>query len=284
MRVAKMEGRARVCLFDRVMVERVRDRLAVQGGLREAIAAGGLRLAYQPKFSLRGGELTGLEALARWTHPQLGSVSPARFIAIAEESDLILDLGAWALDEACAQLARWRAAGHRPVPVAVNLSARQLDASLPGQVADRIAAHGLDPALLELEVTESMLITQPEATRQILQQLNARGSHIVLDDFGVGYSSLGYLKHLPLDGIKIDRSFVSGVADDPCDVAIVGAMINLAHGLGIRVVAEGIEHPAQLEALRNVGCDEGQGYLLGMPAEAAEVEARVLARPAEAMA
>ena len=283
MRVAKTEGRARVCLFDRVMVERVRDRLAVQGGLREAIATGSLRLDYQPKFGLKSGEVTGLEALARWTHPQLGSVSPTRFIAIAEESDLILDLGAWVLDEACGQLARWRAARHRPVSVAVNLSARQLDARLPGQVAARIAAHDLDPALLELEVTESMLITQPEETRQILQQVNARGSRIVLDDFGVGYSSLGYLKHLPLDGIKIDRSFVGGVADDPCDAAIVGAMINLAHGLGIRVIAEGIERPAQLEFLREVGCDEGQGFLLGRPVAAAEIEARVLARPAEAI-
>jgi diguanylate cyclase (GGDEF)-like protein/PAS domain S-box-containing protein len=281
MRVAKIEGRARVCLFDRVMVERVRDRLAVQGGLREAIAGGGLRLAYQPKFSLATGEVTGLEALLRWTHPQLGVVPPARFVAIAEESDLILDLGGWVLDEACAQLARWRAARQRPVRVAVNLSARQLDASLPGQVAARIATHGLDPALLELEVTESMLITHPEATRQVLQQVNARGSRIVLDDFGVGYSSLGYLKHLPLDAIKIDRSFVSGVAEDPCDAAIVGAMVNLAHGLGIRVIAEGIEVPAQLEALRASGCDEGQGFLLGRPLEAAEIERRLLARPAE---
>jgi diguanylate cyclase (GGDEF)-like protein/PAS domain S-box-containing protein len=283
MRVAKVEGRARVCFFDRVMVERVRDRLAVQGGLREAIATRGLRLAYQPKFALAGRGLTGFEALARWTHPQLGAVPPARFIAIAEESDLILELGAWALDEACAQLARWRAAGYDPVRVAVNLSARQLDASLPAQVAGRIGAHGLDPELLELEVTESMLITQPESTRQVLQQVTARGSRVVLDDFGVGYSSLGYLKHLPLHAIKVDRSFVSGVAEDACDAAIVGAMVNLAHGLGLRVIAEGIETPAQLEALAAAGCDEGQGYLLGRPAEVAEIEARVLSRRAEAI-
>jgi diguanylate cyclase (GGDEF)-like protein/PAS domain S-box-containing protein len=277
LRAAKAEGRGRCCLFDRVMVEQVRDRLMVQDGLRAAIAGGKLRLHYQPKFSLGDGKVTGFEALARWSHPELGPVSPARFVAIAEESDLIFDLGAWAMNEACAQLARWRAEGRVPLPVAINLSARQLRPALPGEVAERTAIHGLDPALLELEVTESMLITRPEATRQLLQQVAARGSGIVLDDFGVGYSSLGYLKHLPLNGIKVDRTFVEGVAADPCDVAIVRAMVDLAHGLGIRVIAEGIEHEAQLEAVRAMGCDEGQGYLLARPEPAEEASRRLRA-------
>ncbi len=277
MRVAKDEGRGRACLFDRVMVERVRDRMLVENGLRESIARGELRLAYQPKFDLRSGRITGLEALARWTHPELGSIPPSRFIAIAEESDLILELGSWALKEACGTIGRWAPRARHPVPVAVNLSARQLNPSLPDAVADCVRAGRFDPALLELEVTESMLITEPEITRRVLQQVSANGSHIVLDDFGVGYSSLGYIKHLPLDGIKIDRTFVSGVAADAHDAAIVSAIVGLAHGLGIRVTAEGIENAEQLETLRKVGCDEGQGYLLGRPTDARDIETRLLA-------
>lgn len=283
MRVAKDEGRGRACLFDRVMVERVRDRMLVESGLRESIARGELRLAYQPKFDLRTGKIAGLEALARWTHPELGNIPPSRFIAIAEESDLILELGSWALKEACESLARWAPRTDHPIPVAVNLSARQLNPSLPDAVAACVRAGRFDPALLELEVTESMLITEPEATRRVLQQVSANGSHIVLDDFGVGYSSLGYLKHLPLDGIKIDRTFVSGVAGDAHDAAIVSAIVGLAHGLGIRVIAEGIEHAEQLEAVKALGCDEGQGYLLGRPSDAKDIEARVLGARPEAM-
>lgn len=277
MRVAKQEGRGRACFFDRVMVERVRDRMLVESGLRDSIARGELRLAYQPKFDLRTGSVTGFEALARWTHPELGNIPPSRFIAIAEESDLILELGSWALTEACGTLARWVPRARHPVPVAVNLSARQLNPRLPDIIAERVRAGGFDPALLELEVTESMLIREPESTRRVLQQVSANGSQIVLDDFGVGYSSLGYIKHLPLDGIKIDRTFVSGVALDPHDAAIVRAIVGLAHGMDIRVIAEGIEHAEQLEALKTAGCDEGQGYLLGRPADAADVEERLIA-------
>jgi diguanylate cyclase (GGDEF)-like protein/PAS domain S-box-containing protein len=283
MRVAKDEGRGRACLFDRVMVERVRDRMLVESGLRESIARGELRLAYQPKFDLRTGSVTGLEALARWTHPELGSIPPSRFIAIAEESDLILELGAWALNEACDSLARWAPNARHRLPVAVNLSARQLNASLPDIVAECVRAGRFDPGLLELEVTESMLITEPEATRRVLQQVSANGSHIVLDDFGVGYSSLGYIKHLPLDGIKIDRTFVSGVATDAHDAAIVTAIVGLAHGLGIRVIAEGIEHAEQLETVKALGCDEGQGFLLGRPGDARDIESRLLGERSAAM-
>jgi len=265
MHAAMHEGRGTHCLYDSVMGERARDRLLIETGLREGIARGELRLAYQPKFEIASGEITGLEALVRWSHPELGEIPPSRFISVAEESDLILVLGGWVLEEACAQIARWREEGANLVPVAVNLSARQLNNRLPGIVADCVNAHGVDPSLLQLEVTESMLITQPEATRRVLNQLSSRGFRIVLDDFGVGYSSLAYLKHLPLDGIKIDRSFVSEIALDRNDAAIVSAVVELAHGLGFSVVAEGIESEAQLEALRAVGCDEGQGFLLGRP-------------------
>ena len=277
MHAAMSDGRGCHCLYDSVMGERARDRLLIETGLREGIARGELRLAYQPKFALQSGEITGLEALVRWSHPDLGEIPPSRFIAVAEESDLILALGAWVLDEACAQVARWRESGAKLVPVAVNLSARQLNPRLPGIVADCVQKHGIEASLLQLEVTESMLITQPEVTRRVLSQLSARGFRIVLDDFGVGYSSLAYLKHLPLDGIKIDRSFVSELAFDRNDAAIVSAVVGLAHGLGFTVVAEGIESEAQLEALRAAGCNEGQGFLLGRPEGAETIGESLLA-------
>lgn len=277
MHEAKDDGRGRHRAFDRAMDRRAHDRLLVESGLRPAMARGELRLAYQPKFDLATRAVTGLEALVRWNHPQLGELAPARFIPIAEESDLMLELGGWILHQACAQVARWEAAGRQPVPVAVNLSVRQLHSGLPALVAECVRDAGIDISLVELEVTESMLITNPDSTRRVLQQLSAQGARIVLDDFGVGYSSLGYVKLLPLDGIKIDRSFVSDVATDRHDAAIVDAIVGLARGLGLRVIAEGVEEPAQLEALRAAGCDEGQGFLLYRPVDAAEIGEHILA-------
>ena len=280
MRAAKEQGRGRYRIFDRSMTDRARDRLLVEGALREALVAGGLRLVYQPKIDLGTGEVAGLEALCRWRHPERGEVPSTQFIPIAEESDLILELGAWVLEAACAQLEQWKREGRRLVPVAVNLSARQLDARLPLVVSECLRRHEIDPQLLELEVTESMLIAHPEATRRVLQQLNARGSTIMLDDFGTGYSSLGYVKHLPLDGIKIDRAFVSGVATDQHDAAIVRAIVGLAHGLGFRVIAEGIENEQQGAVLRAVGCDEGQGFHFSHPLPPEEIADRFLRLPA----
>ncbi|MEO8102804.1 MAG: EAL domain-containing protein [Betaproteobacteria bacterium] len=275
--VAKSEGRGRYCLFTEVMSERVRDRLYVETSLRESIAKQELILVYQPKFDVRTHSITGVEALARWTHPRLGIVAPIQFIAVAEESDLICDLGQWALGEACAQIARWRQAGLPAVPIAVNLSARQIAPELPGILATCAQARGVHPGMLELEVTETMLIARPEASRKVLEQITTNGNSIMLDDFGVGYSSLSYVKLLHLSGIKIDRSFVSDIAGSRHDKAIVSAIVGLAHGLGFRVVAEGVETEAQLHALRDLGCDEAQGFHLSRPMSGEQVASDFLA-------
>lgn len=262
--------------FEPAMAERIRDQLFVETSLRQGLAAGELRLLYQPKFDLKTGRVAGLEALCRWTHPELGEVHPARFVAIAEQSDLIRELGRWVLAECCAQVARWRREGRAVVPVAVNLSARQLAPDLPGIIADCVRSAAIEPADLEIEVTEGMLIANPEATRRVLEDVARAGTRIVLDDFGVGYSSLGYVKHLPLQGLKIDRTFVRDIAEGGNDGAIVTAIVTLAHGLGLRVVAEGVETAAQREAIARLGCDEGQGYHFSHPVEGAEVAARFL--------
>jgi diguanylate cyclase (GGDEF)-like protein/PAS domain S-box-containing protein len=277
MHVAKDGERGSFRLYDEAMSERVRDRLFVETSLRAGIARGELRLVYQPKFLLETGAVMGLEALVRWRHPGLGEVAPSVFIPIAEESDLIHELGAWVLGEACSQLSRWQAQGLACVPVAVNLSAPQFTPELPRLVAEAIRAHGLAPELIELEVTESLLIKNPESARRLLQQVSARGSRIVLDDFGVGYSSLSYVKELDLDGIKIDRSFVRDLVGSRHDGAIVRAIVGLAHGLGLRVVGEGVEFEAQARILKELGCDEGQGFYFSRPLPGEEIGARFLA-------
>ena len=274
---AKNVGRSHVLVYDQAMGERLRDRLFVESSLRLGLARGELRLVYQPKFSLSTGKVTGLEALARWRHAELGEVAPSVFVPIAEESGLIDELGAWVMREACGQIARWQAQGLACVPVAVNLSAPQFTSELPRLVADSTREHGLAPDLIELEVTESMLMKSPETARRVLQQVAARGSRIMLDDFGVGYSSLAYIKQLDLHGIKIDRSFVRDLVGSRHDAAIVRAIVGLAHGLGLRVVGEGIELEAQALLLKELGCDEGQGFHFsrGVPGE--EIAAKFLA-------
>jgi EAL domain-containing protein (putative c-di-GMP-specific phosphodiesterase class I) len=203
---------------------------------------------------------------------------PSTFIAIAEESGLIHELGAWVLREACRQLAAWEAQGLACVPVAVNLSAPQFIPELPKQIADMTVEFGLEPRLIEIEVTESMLIKNPEAARRLLQQIAARGSHIMLDDFGVGYSSLSYVKELDLHGIKIDRSFVRDIIASRRDEAIVRAIVGLARGLGLRVVAEGVEFEAQANLLKALGCDEAQGFFFSRGVAGEEIAKKYLAR------
>ena len=185
------------------------------------------------------------------------------------------------LGEACGQLARWSDAGLDCVPVAVNLSAPQFTPDLPRLVAESARAHGIAPGWIELEVTESMLIKSPETARRLLQQIAVRGSRIVLDDFGVGYSSLGYIKHLDLDGIKIDRSLIRDIAGSRRDAAIVQAIVGLSHGLGLRVVGEGVETEAQADALRSLGCDEVQGFLFSRPVSGEEIAAKFLSARSE---
>ena len=240
-------------------------RLALLSQLRSAIAGGQLELHYQPRINLARGKPSGFEALVRWQHPQLGLLPPAQFIPLAELSDVIRPLTLWVLDEALAQLAAWTA-GSPSLQMAVNLSARHLmDDACPDQVRHLLDKHAIDPARLELEITESAIIADPERATHTLKRIHDMGVHISIDDFGTGFSSLSHLKRLPLNALKIDISFVTHMLQNDKDAAIVTSIIALAHSLGLSVVAEGIEDEATRLRLEELGCDEGQGYLLGRP-------------------
>ncbi|HYM58659.1 MAG TPA: EAL domain-containing protein, partial [Solirubrobacteraceae bacterium] len=274
---AKGRGRGRCELFDAPMRAEVTARLELEIGLREALEEGRLALHYQPMVDLRTGSPTALEALMRWTHPVRGPVSPAEFIPVAEESGLIVPLGRWALREACAQVV---ALGDVELPVSVNVSARQL--SHPGLVADvgaALADSGLDPRRLWLELTESVLLDERDSPLSTLTELKALGVTLLLDDFGTGYSSLARLQRFPLDILKIDRSFVAEMTTDPRAAALVVAVVTMAASLGLLVMPEGVETEAQREALLELGCVQGQGYLFARPTPAAEL-ARLLPMPA----
>ena len=265
---AKAHGRGGYELFDDLMRARALERLRVESELRTALTREELFLEYQPIVSLSTGEITGAEALVRWQHPERGRLSPAEFIAVAEDSGLIVRLGEWVLTAACDEAARWaqlRPDGP-PLSVSVNLSARQVsETRLTSVVEEALAVSGLDAANLVLEITESVLLEDADAPVQTLRTLRDLGVRLVLDDFGTGYSSLGYLKRLPLDGLKIDRQFVDGLGTDSDDTAIVSAVAGMARGLGLTVIAEGVETAAQAEALRALGCQRGQGYLYARP-------------------
>ena len=287
---AKARGRGQVELYDEAMRARAYDRLRLEGDLRRALADGDIQIAYQPIVDLRDGRPLAVEALARWTHPQRGEVSPASFIPMAEESGLIADLGRHVLRTACAQIARWRAElpGAEELQLSVNVSARQIArGELLGDVRDALREFGLPPHALALEVTESALMEETDAPGPVLASLRGVGVRIVLDDFGTGYSSLSYLRRFPLDGIKLDRSFVDGLGQ-PDAAAVVEAIVGMGATLGLVMTAEGIETREQAERLRDLGCPRGQGYLLARPlpaAEAAEVLAdRLRRRPSLAPA
>ncbi|GIZ53263.1 putative bifunctional diguanylate cyclase/phosphodiesterase [Noviherbaspirillum aridicola] len=245
---------------------RVQKRLSLETSLRKALERGELQLHYQPQVSLRDGRIAGVEALLRWEHPELGLISPAEFIPVAEESGLIVPIGRWVLQQACRQAAAWERAGLENVNVAVNLSARQ--AREPGLAADVMAAveeAGIDASRLELEITESILMDNVQANIALLERLRAEGVRLAIDDFGTGYSSMAYLKRFPIDRLKIDRTFVRDIPGDGDDEAICEAIIAMAHSLGMTVTAEGVENARQLEFLRNAGCDVMQGYYFAEP-------------------
>ena len=274
---AKSDPARRYAFFEASMSDQTMERIDLENDLRRAIERGELRLHYQPLIDLATDRIVGFEALVRWQHPVRGLVPPMAFIPLAEETGLIVPLGRWVLETACRQATKWRDA--RPdatrLLMSVNLSARQFaQVDLVDQVDAILTETGMDPATLELEITESVVMDQSEAGIRTLSRLRDMGVRLVLDDFGTGYSSLSYLKHLPLDTIKIDRTFVAGL-DSTADLSIVEAVIALAHGLQITVVAEGIETEAQFEILRAMGCDIGQGYLFARPLVAAEA-ARLL--------
>jgi PAS domain S-box-containing protein/diguanylate cyclase (GGDEF)-like protein len=246
------------------------ERFHIESALRRAIERGELAVHYQPQVSLSSGAIVGFEALLRWQHPELGMVSPARFIGIAEETGLILPIGEWVLQRACEQSCAWQREGLRPVPVSVNLSARQFSERIAGTVGRILADTGLDPRLLELELTESASMEDPQKTFEILRELKDMGVRLAIDDFGTGYSNLNYLKRFPVDRLKLDQSFVRDLTSDPDDLSISRAVIAMAHGLRLDVIAEGVETEGQLALLAQNGCDEIQGYLFSRPVPAAD--------------
>jgi len=271
---AKTTGRNNAQFFTAAMNEAASARLALETSLRRAVERAEFELHYQPQVELASGRVVGVEALVRWRHPERGLVSPLTFIPLAEETGLIAPLGEWVLDQALRQLAAWRAAGSDGLRMAVNLSAHQLrDPSFAAGVAAALARHRVPAEWLELEITESVAMADPRATIELLEELRRMGVDLAIDDFGTGYSSLSYLKLLPIQRLKLDRSFVMDIERDPNDAAICSATIALAHSLGLGVVAEGVETEAQRDYLARLDCDILQGYLFSRPLPAAEAEA-----------
>ncbi len=271
---AKGEGGDCFKFYNTPMNASAFNRLAMEVQLRQAIERNELVLHYQPKLELTTGRVTGVEALIRWRHPTIGMVSPLEFIPLAEESGLILPIGDWVLEQACQQLAQWDRAGHPPLSVAVNLSARQFrHGSLEQKVLDSLQQAGVAPQRLELEITESSIMQDVETAVRTMHRLRDRGCRVAIDDFGTGQASLAYLKTFPVHTLKIDRSFVTGLPHNEQDVAIVRAVIGMSRGMGLEVVAEGVETPAQRAFLAHEGCHLIQGYLISKPQDAVSVTA-----------
>ena len=269
---AKAGGRNSHCMFSGTMSVRSLERLELEDALRRTLANGDLDLHYQPKMRLASGEITGMEALLRWEHPERGPISPEKFVPMAEEANLIIELGEWVLGAACSQLQAWQTGPLAGLPVAINLSGQQFyHSDVHHNVVRAIAEASIPPHLLELELTESMLMRDADETIASLRRLKEAGLSLAVDDFGTGYSSLAYLKRFPIDALKIDRSFVSELKAVGDDISICAAIIALAHSLGLKVIAEGVENEEQLELLKRYACDEVQGYYLAKPQSASDV-------------
>jgi EAL domain-containing protein (putative c-di-GMP-specific phosphodiesterase class I) len=282
---AKQQGPGRYELFDATVRAHVLDRLRTETELRQALDQDRLRVYYQPILDIAGGQPIATEALVRWEHPRRGLISPADFVPIAEETGLIIELGRHVLETACEQAVCWQRRFDVPLRMLVNVSGCQLANPLfPAEVASVAAASGMLPGTLGLEVTESVLIDEAGASMTVLSDLGSRGVRLVLDDFGTGYSSLSYLRHFPLDGVKVDRSFTDGLGSSPQDAAIMKAIVEMCRVLGLAVIAEGVESEGQLEGLRQLGCELAQGYLLCRPLPAEEIGDFLAARLSEAVA
>jgi len=276
---AKERGRNNFQFFSPEMNVRAVERHLLETEMRRALELDQFVLHYQPQGDMRTGTLVGMEALIRWQHPERGLVSPLSFIPVAEESGLIELIGRWALKTACEQNREWQASGLPAIKVAVNISTRQFNdpRGFANEVTRLLNATGLDPRYLVLEMTESILLKNVDENIAVLRRLGKLGTHLAVDDFGTGYSSLAYLKQLPIDTLKIDRTFVRDIETDSDDAAIIAAIIAMAHGLDLRVTAEGVETKGQIEARRKLGCDEFQGYLLSKPLPTGEFAAQFLA-------
>lgn len=275
---AKQQGRNQVCFYTEELARAAARQFALELDLRESFSTGGLELHFQPRFELAGHRLCAMEALVRWNHPQRGQVPPSEFVALAEQRGLILTLGRWVLDAACRQLRRWRDAGLTPPPCAINVSYHQIgDDTLLEDVRAALARHDIDPSGLELEFTESMITALHGRANGLMQSLHDMGLQLSIDDFGVGTSSLTLLGRMPAHRLKVDQSFVGNLPSHEA-LGITRAAIGLAHGMGLRAVAVGVESESQLETLRQLGCEEAQGYLLGRPMPADAFAAQLSAR------
>ncbi|MGH2834272.1 MAG: putative bifunctional diguanylate cyclase/phosphodiesterase [Solirubrobacteraceae bacterium] len=270
---AKWEGKNRYVIFESQMQDAVQTRMALEMDLREAIADDQFFLVYQPTFDLKDMTPTGVEALIRWKHPKRGIVQPNDFIPLLEDTGLIVQVGKWVLTEACRQGATWRKSGY-PIRIAVNVSARQLDTDeLIDEVRDALQNSCLEPSALTLEITETTLMRNVDDTSQRLVAIKQLGVRIAIDDFGTGYSSLGHLQRFPVDALKIDRSFISRLAQNPEDETVIHTLIQLGKALSIETLAEGIEQPQELSLLQDEQCDAGQGFLYSRPLEARDCRA-----------
>lgn len=272
MYLAKSEGKNGVRLFSNQIKAQNIDRLMIEAGLRHALARDELFLHYQPKFDLRKKQISGVEALLRWKHPQLGLLPPGQFIPVAEETDLIFPIGSWVIKTACAQNMAWQRQGLPPISIAVNVSPRQLmDENLLRDIDNALTVSGIDPKFLQIEITESMVMIDVERAIRVLDTINDRGVRLAIDDFGTGYSSMSMLKRFPIDTIKIDRSFIRELPQNAQDKAIAQAIINMGKALGLTTVAEGVETIEQLQFLHDHACDEVQGFLFSKPVPADQI-------------
>jgi EAL domain-containing protein (putative c-di-GMP-specific phosphodiesterase class I) len=279
MNEAKRQGAGLVRFYSASMDAGTERSRRIESLLRKALRNEELEVYYQPLLELDGQQVVGAEALLRWQHPELGPISPAEFIPIAEQSGLMVELGRWVLGRACHQLRKWIDHGLAPIRMAINVSRRQLvDADFAATVQQVLDETGLDPALLELELSERGVLRDEPALRRQLQELKSIGVRLAVDDFGTGDSAIAYLKRFPLDSLKIDRSYISGVAQGEDDAAIASAMIAMAHKLHLEVVAEGVEDRVQLDFLNGCGCDTYQGFFFSPAVPATEFPALVDSR------
>jgi len=269
---AKWDGKNRYIAFESGMQDTLQNRMELEMDLREALENDEFLLNYQPTIDLRDMSPTGVEALIRWKHPVRGIVQPDDFIPLLEETGLITEVGKWVLQEACSQAAAWRADGYS-IGIAVNVSGRQLDSDqLVADVEGALSSSGLDPEALTIEITETTLMRNVEETARRLAQVKALGVRIAIDDFGTGYSSIAHLQRFPVDALKIDRSFISGMRDNLEGETLIQTLVQLGKALSIETFAEGIEQPQELSVLRDQDCDSGQGFLFARPLDVPDTE------------